>query len=93
MDSERDLGHEKVEAILDFERSPGEWLRISALLGPPEEGVGLPRAQVLFIQAFTEGGDPVALSTEEVNALAERFERAYNRARGKSWSSTKPTSS
>lgn len=79
------LGHERVEAFLDLERSKGEWLRVNALLGPPEDEIGLMRVQVLYLQATGPDAKPVALTTEEVNALKERFERAYNRARGQTW--------
>ena len=74
--------HALVEATIDVERA-GRWIRIQALLGDPEPEVGLHRPTIRHITATTEDGEPVALTTEEVNALGDRFERAYNRWRGK----------
>lgn len=83
MDSDRPLGHDLVEAILDVEQAPGVWVRVTALLGAPQPEVGIHRPTIRFISAAREGGELVALTSEEVAALGARFERAYNRWRGK----------
>lgn len=66
---------EPVSVVLDIERS-GVWVRVSAEIHPPEPEVGLPLPQVVILGAKADGRD-VALTTDEVRALAERFERAY----------------
>lgn len=77
--------HQLVEVILDVERDRGgAWVRVVALLGDPDPDVGLLRPVVKHLVAVAEGGELVALTTEEVKGLAERFERAYNKWRGKS---------
>lgn len=75
--------HQLVEVVLDVERARGVWVRVVALLGDPDPEVGLHRPIVKHLVAVTEGGELVALTTEEVNGLADRFERAYNKWRGK----------
>lgn len=74
--------HELVEVLLDFERGKGTWLRVIALIAPPDPDAGLHRPVVKHLVAAAEGGELVALTTEEVKNLADRFERAYNRWRG-----------
>lgn len=72
--------HQVVEVILDVERR-GCWVRVMALLADPEPAAGLPRPVVKHLVAVTEDGELVQLTTEEVNGLADRFERAYWRGK------------
>lgn len=83
MDSDRPLGPDLVEAVLDVEQAPGVWVRVTALLGEPQPEVGIHRPTVRYISAAREGGELVALTSEEIAALGARFERAYYRWRGK----------
>jgi hypothetical protein len=85
-DESRVLGqgvHQLVEVNLDFERWKGFWVHVIALIGDPDPDVGHMRPIVRHLVAVAEGGELVALTTEEVNRLADRFERAYNNWRGK----------
>jgi hypothetical protein len=85
-DSSRLIGHgprQLVEAVLDIESTDG-WVRVTALLGDPEPEVGQVRPTLHSITAARDTGEIVALRTEEIHALGERFERAYNRWRGSS---------
>lgn len=75
-DSARDLG-DLVEAVLDVEQAPGVWVRVTALLAAPSPG----EVVVRYLSATLEG-TPIAITAEEINALGERFQRAYNRKRG-----------
>ncbi len=69
-----------VEAVLDIERY-GRWVRVSAILDAPDPESGLHRVTVRSIRGVGEGGEILPISTEEVRALADRFERAYYRWR------------
>lgn len=92
-DESRVLGqgiHQLVEVVLDVERSKGVWLRVIALIGDPDPDAGLHRPVVKHLVACTEGGELIALTTEEVKNLADRFERAYNRWRGSRADKTGP---
>lgn len=80
MDSDRPLGPDLVEAVLDVEQAPGVWVKVTALLGEP---AGLHRPTIRYISAAREGGELVALTSEQIAALGARFERAYYRWRGK----------
>lgn len=70
-----------VEAFVDIERPRGRLTRVSAILADPEPDVGHPRPVIKSVRAVRDDGVIVPITTEEVRALADRFERAYYRWR------------
>lgn len=67
-----------IEWFVDIQRA-GRRVWVIAKLGIPEPEVGLHRLTILSIRATADDGKPVALTTEEVHGLANRFESQYHR--------------
>ena len=80
-------GPMSLEAFVDIERPRGTWVRVHVKLGEPDPEVGLHRPTIQNLRAVDDAGKPVALTTEEVGRLGERFEEAYYRWRRPQWSS------
>ena len=70
----------EVQAFVDFERSPGQWIRAHALLAPADPDVGIFRPQVVSIFGFDrERHEVVELTSEEVASLGGHFEEWFER--------------
>ena len=65
--------------FVDYERSPGVWLKLFAELVPAEPEVGAMRCQVHRLTAFNGDGEPVDLTTEEVGVFTQLFARKFER--------------
>ena len=75
-DSAQDFGS-YVEVFVDIERPRGRFTRVTAVIGEPDPESGQPRPVILSCRAVRDDGVILKLTTEEVHALRDRFERAY----------------